>query len=189
MNSIKLPLQALVRFLSKEKIKYATLGGIAIFVHGAPRFTTDIDVEILFDKRLLAEFFKKARKYGFKPAVSKAKNIAKATGVIPMNYIKGSTLAKFDFIIAENVLEYAAIERGIMVNIGGVKIKVVTPEDLLIHKITSSRPRDNEDVSGILMRQGKKLNLVYIENWLKKIDKINTGQSLYRKFKLMLKDN
>ncbi len=189
MSSIKLPLQALVNFLDKEKIKYAVLGGIAVLVYGEPRFTADIDVDIMFDKYLVEEFFKKARQYQFKPATSKAKKIAKTTGVIPMNYVKGSTSAKFDFIIAENILEYTAIERGATVKIGGVRIKVVTPEDLIIHKITSSRARDNEDIKGILMHQGKKLDLAYIQNWLKKIDKVNAGQSLFKKFKTMLKDS
>lgn len=39
---------------------------------------------------------------------------------------------------------------------------VISPEDLIIHKLVAHRPVDLQDVQGILRRQGSALDLKYI---------------------------
>jgi len=182
MNQLELELRYLVRFLTHQKIRYAILGGIAVSIYGEPRFTQDIDVNIAFDKTKLDEFLRKARKQGFYPACAEVKKIAKKTGVIPLIFKKGRANAGCDIIIAENLIEYSSIRRGRLKKIGSVKARIITAEDLIIHKITSSRPKDIEDLKGILMRQKGKLNIKYIKSWLKKIDKTNKKSQLSKKF-------
>jgi predicted nucleotidyltransferase len=184
INPFEVQLKALIKFLSEQKIKYIILGGIAVSIYGEPRFTSDIDVNIIFDKKKINEFLEGAKKYGFYPDV---KNIVKEPGVIPMNFIKGKITGGFDIIIAENMLEYTAIERGRVKKMGSVKVRLVSPEDLIIHKIASFRPRDIEDVNGILIRQKGKLDINYIRSWLKKIDKANRNSRTYKTFNSLLK--
>ena len=174
MNPLESQLKALAKFLTKEKIKYAILGGMAVSIYGEPRLTVDIDVNILFDKRKADEFLKKSKKYGFYPFFSKTKEMAAKTGVIPTEFKK--TKIRCDFITAENILEYEAIKRSKLKKIGSIKVRLVTPEDLIIHKIASSRPRDREDLKGILIRQKGKLDLKYVKTWLRKIDKANKSR-------------
>lgn len=187
MSSLEVQLRGLIKCLSEQKIKYIILGGIAVSIYGEPRLTADIDVNIIFDKRKISEFFKGAKKHGFYPAFPDTENIAKETGVIPVNFIKGKTIGKFDIIIAENMLEYTAIERGRIKKIGPIRVRLISPEDLIIHKIASSRPRDIEDVNGILIRQKGRLDINYIQRWLKKIDKANKKSRTYKKFNRLLK--
>lgn len=187
MSSLEVQLRGLIKCLSEQKIKYIILGGIAVSIYGEPRLTADIDVNIILDKKKIAEFLKEAKKYGFLPALPDAENIAKETGVIPINFIKGKTVGKFDIIIAENILEYTAIKRGRIKKIGSIKAKLISPEDLIIHKIASSRPRDIEDLNGILIRQKGRLDIRYIRDWLKKIDKANKISQLYKLFNSLLK--
>lgn len=104
-----------------------------------------------------------------------------------MNFIKGKITGDFDVIIAENVLEYTAIERGRIKKIGSIKVRLVSPEDLIIHKIASFRPRDIEDINGILIRQKGRLDINYIRRWLKKIDKVNKKSQTLKLFKSLLK--
>jgi len=187
MNPVKVQLKALSVFLSEQKIDYAILGGIAVFIYGEPRLTSDVDVNIILNKDDIREFLKNGRRYGFTPAMSNASRIGRTMGVIPMSFAKGKVSGIFDFILAENILELNAIKRGKIKKIGPVTVKVVTPEDLVIHKITSQRARDLEDIPGILIRQKGKLDLKYIRKWLKIIDSANKGISLSKEFTRLIK--
>lgn len=180
MNSLDVRLKSIAQCLSAQKIKYAVLGGIMVSVYGEPRLTADIDVNIILDRRNIEQFLAAAKKYYFSPASRNTKKIAKEAGVIPLIFKKGRIAGRFDIIIAENSLEYSGINRARSGKIGAVKVKVISPEDLVLHKITSSRPRDNEDLKGILIRQKGRLDLRYIRSWLAKIDKANSTKLINR---------
>ena len=164
-------LKSLSTFLSKEKIKYAAIGGFAVLVYGEPRMTVDLDINIILSRKMINEFLVKAKKYGILPLLPNTKKLARETGVIPLRFKKGKEDWRVDVILAENLLEYRAIERAKLMKVAGVKLSVISPEDLIIHKIASTRPRDHEDLRGILLRQKGKLDINYIRDMLKKIDK------------------
>lgn len=182
MNPLERQLQALVKCLTAQKIKYVILGGIAVSIYGEPRLTADIDVNIIFDKRKINEFLKRVKKYGFYPSLPNTRKIVNETGVIPMGFKRGKITGKIDIIIAENLLEYTAIKRGKKKKIGSLKAKFIRAEDLVIHKIASSRARDFEDLKGILIRQRGKLDTCYIRHWLKRIDKANKKSKTHKLF-------
>lgn len=188
MNALDVQLKSLAGCLSSQKIKYVVIGGIAVSVYGEPRFTADIDVNIILDKGEIGAFLTKAARYGFYPVFPNVEKLALETGVIPMSFKKGKVLGKFDIILAENILEYSAIRRGKIKKIDSVGVRLISPEDLIIHKITSSRPRDFEDLKGILVRQAGKLDVHYIEQWLNKIDSANKGSRILKQFKALMKE-
>ncbi len=187
MNSLEFQLKKLTGLLSSLKIDYVVLGGIGVSIYGEPRLTLDIDINIMLDEEKIDDFLKEAKKYGFYPITSSIKRFVHKTGVIPMRFSKGKVTGICDFIIAENPIEYLSIRRGRFKKINSTKVKLVTPEDLIIHKITSSRPRDLEDVQGILMRQKGKLDIKYIKYWLEKLAKANHKPELLRLFESLLK--
>ncbi len=186
MNPLELQLKALIKFLSDQKIKYVILGGVAVAVYGEPRLTADIDVNVILDKTKIDDFLRKSKNYGFFSRFSNTKKIAQKTGIIPLKFIRGKTLGICDVIMAENILEYAAIRRGRVKKIGKVKARFVSPEDLIIHKMASQRPRDIEDAKSILIRQKSRLDLKYILGWFKKIDEVDKQAGLSKFFKRLL---
>lgn len=182
MNSLELQLKQLLKLFKATRVKYAILGGIAVSIYGEPRSTFDIDINIMLDNNKIEGFLKKARKYGFTPLPANIKNFIKATGVIPMKFSKSNITGKSDFIIAQNILEHLCINRARFRKIYSIKARIVTAEDLIIHKITSQRPRDLEDAQGILIRQHGKLDIKYITQWLKKIDRVASQPKLLKLF-------
>ena len=178
MNPLEVQLKALVRFLNTTKTEYVILGGVAVALYGEPRLTFDIDVNVSIEVGKIDNFLKYAKKYGFYPAIPKIKSFIKKTGVIPVRFIKEKIEGRCDIIISESPLEAAAIKRGRLRKIGSLKARFVTPEDLIIHKIASDRPRDIEDVKGILIRQKRKLDMKYIYNWLRAIDRLYPKRKL-----------
>ena len=49
----------------------------------------------------------------------------------------------------------------------GKEINICSAEDLIIHKAVAGRPRDVQDIEGIIFRQQDKLNIRLIRKWLK----------------------
>ncbi|MCX5686925.1 MAG: nucleotidyltransferase [Candidatus Omnitrophica bacterium] len=173
MSPLIIQLIEAVRLVNAMKVDYAVLGGLAVNLYGEPRFTADVDMNIMLEKEKLQAFIQKARKFGFSPACANLTMFIKKTGVIPMNFSKRGVRGRCDFIIAENELEKAALGRAVIRKTGSIKAKFVSPEDLIVHKIISLRPHDREDVRGILIRQFGKLDMRYIKNWLAKLDKMD----------------
>lgn len=181
-------LKSLSSFLAKERIPYVILGGIAVLIYGEPRLTADVDVNIILDKHKINDFLNKARKYHFYPLGKETEKIAGQAGVILLQYVSQKLKIKVDVIIAENELEFAAIERGKIKKIGLLKVKFISPEDLIVHKMASTRPRDAQDVQGIILRQRKKIDIRYIYQWLRRLDKIEAGHDFYQCFKNLLRN-
>lgn len=186
MNSLERQLKALIGLFSFTKTKYVILGGLAVVLYGEPRLTADIDVNISIRKDEIGVFLSAARNLGFYPIPSNIKSFIKETGVIPLRFAKGNVFGRCDIIIAENPIEYQALKRAKIKKIGSLRAKFVSPEDLIIHKITSDRARDLEDLKGILIRQQGKLDIEYILFWLKKIAKANHKPELINLFKKLL---
>lgn len=186
MNHLEFQLQQLIKLMKDAKVNYAVLGGVAVSIYGEPRLTFDIDVNLILDKDKMDNFLKKAKKFGFSPLSPNIKRFVKSTGVIPMRFLKNKITGRCDFIIAQNALEYLSIKRAHFKKIHSIKVKLISPEDLIIHKITSQRPRDLEDVQGILIRQEGKLDIKYINHWLKKIAEINHQPELLKLFRNLL---
>jgi hypothetical protein len=178
-------LKALINLFETIKIPYAILGGLAVILYGEPRLTMDIDVNISLPSNHIGQFLIIAKKTGFLPSCNSVKTFVKKTGVIPMKFMKTKPPGRCDIIIAENSLEHMALKRAKLKKIGSLNAKFITAEDLLIHKIASDRPRDIEDLKGILMRQRNKLDISYILFWLKKLDEANKS-SLVSLFKSLL---
>jgi hypothetical protein len=178
---------ALLRLLSEADVEYAILGGLAVSIYGEPRFTADIDVGIILEKDRIDNFLRLAKEHNFYPIPGDIKRFIGKTGVIPMKFRKGKVLGRCDFIIAENIIERSALKRAKSKNIGPIKARFVTPEDLIIHKITAGRPQDIEDVRSILARRNRKLDIKYIQYWLGLIDKSGKQTGFLKAFRHFLK--
>jgi hypothetical protein len=46
------------------------------------------------------------------------------------------------------------------------KIIRLSPEDVIIHKLTFNRPKDWRDIADMLYTQGERIDLAYIRRWL-----------------------
>jgi len=51
------------------------------------------------------------------------------------------------------------LSRVVPVRVGSVTVPVISPEDLIVTKILAGRPKDVEDVRGILLERGGQLDL------------------------------
>ncbi len=121
--------------------------------------TRDVDITVLVPSGGL-EPFVDAVLARFKPRAPDARKFAKEHRVLLVQTSQGVPV---DISLGIPGYEEEAFERAVEVDFPEVgKLRLIGPEDLIIHKCVAGRPRDLEDVEGVLIRQRLKL----IRDWL-----------------------
>lgn len=75
-----------------------------------------------------------------------------------------------DLFFAYDALHRSSLERRRGVDFHGDRIHVLSAEDLVLYKATFDRPKDWEDIAGILFASPEPLDFDYCRRWLERID-------------------
>ncbi|MCR4439795.1 MAG: nucleotidyltransferase [bacterium] len=151
------------RFLEDRGIPYFLIGGLALQHWGEPRLTRDVDITVLMSPEKL-DAFVDAVLSQFAPRISDAREFALQHRVL---LVQTGQRLPIDISLGIPGYEEEALQRAAEVDFPGVgKLRLIGPEDLIIHKCVAGRARDGEDVEGILIRQRLKLDLDLIRSWL-----------------------
>ncbi len=150
-------------FLQGEGIPYFIMGGMAVQQWGEPRMTHDVDVTVLVTQEELPRFVDKATAL-FLPRIPNARAFALKHRVL---LVKVDDSVPVDISLGIPGYEDAALSRAIWVDFPQAgSLRLVGPEDLIIHKCVAGRPRDVEDVEGVLIRQKLELEMDLVREWL-----------------------
>ncbi len=153
----------IARFLERNKIPYAIIGGFAVQYFGEPRNTVDVDLLVLVPPEQEADFFAKVVKE-FSPRLADAMAFAKANRILLVRAKDGTPI---DISLGIPGYEEGVMKRAISVPMPGKRaIKLIGAEDLVIHKCVAGRPRDLEDVENILIHQRLNVDLKFIRTTL-----------------------
>jgi hypothetical protein len=171
-------LAKLARGLDGAGIPYMVIGGQAVLVHGEPRLTRDIDVTLGVDNGSCARVLALGKTIGLSPSVHDVERFVQKTNVLPL--ANESAAIRVDLIFSFTPYEAQAIERATSLRVLDTPVRFATAEDLIIHKLVAGRPRDLEDVRGVVARQ-KHLDEKYLEKWLPSFREV-VGRDLLREF-------
>jgi len=139
------------------------IGGQAVLLHGEPRLTRDIDVTLGLEARELARVLRAVERADLSPSVSDVEAFVRKTNVLPLT--DKSTSVRVDLIFSFTPYESEAIRRAVGVSFGETTVRFAAAEDLIIHKLVAGRPRDIDDVGGVLARRPS-LDEAYLTKWL-----------------------
>lgn len=143
-------LAKLARALDRHHIPYMLIGGQAVLVHGSARLTEDMDLTLAAGPERLPDLLKLIAELGWRPLPSDPREFVEQTLVLPCSdKVSG---IKADFIFGLSAYEHEAIARSIGRDIRGATVRFASAEDLVIHKMIAGRPRDLEDVVGVLAK-------------------------------------
>lgn len=156
--------QDLLAWLKACDVPAVVIGGLAASVLGRPRLTRDVDVLVLVDEDLWAEFLATGASYGFMPRLSEALAFARETRVLLMRHEHSGI--DLDLVFGALPFEKEAINRAQWVELGGMRIPLLMPEDLIIMKAVAHRPLDREDIEAVLQAHPR-LNLRRIRLWVR----------------------
>lgn len=152
-------LQKLVKILEKNEIQYCLIGGMAVLLYGGRASTIDFDFYILSNEKekileILTPFISKLQKLGDSQYKFKFK-------AIPV-----------DLLIADEFLGEQVIRRAKKKTFVGVKVKVATPEDLILLKKVADRSIDQRDISELEEIFSDTLDRKYIQKEWKRIQSL-----------------
>lgn len=150
-------------FLEARHISYAFIDGLALQYWGEPRLTSDIDVTVLVSNEVLEEFVNVVLKH-FRARIKDANSFALKNYML---LIESTEKVPINISLGIPGYEQEALQRAVLVKFLEVgMLKLLSPEDFIIHKCVAGRPRDIEDVEGILLRQTFELDTELIRRWL-----------------------
>ena len=179
MTPLDRAIHAIAQVLDSLHIDYAVVGGIANAVWGEPRATLDVDVTVSVENAKLDEAIASIVER-FTSPVSDARSFVQQTRVLPLDTADG---VRIDVIFALLPFELDAIRRARKVPIAGRVVAIVTPEDLVIMKIISERPRDLADAEAIVRRRIAELDRDYVEPRVRELSTLLQREEILERWK------
>ncbi len=161
-------LAALVEGLRQHPGKWYLFGAQAVVAYGLPRMTADVDITIDPANRDAGEILRCLEPRGFRLRVPEADDFVARTRVLPL--VHEPTAIPLDVVLAGPGLEEEFLGRAQLMDVGGVTLPLISVEDLLVTKILAGRPKDLEDVRGILVSRGKTVDLGRVRRLLRKLE-------------------
>lgn len=147
------------KVLEAAAIPYMAIGGVANLFWGVPRTTLDVDITVWVEEseipRLIQRLSGVLRLLPDDPL-----EFVRETRVLPMETKEGF---RVDLIFGALPFEETAILRARLMSVAGERVRICSPEDLIVLKIVSDRARDREDVAGIIRTQGAALDRPYLD--------------------------
>jgi hypothetical protein len=176
-------LRDLVAWFQDAPTPGMVIGGVAASLLGRPRVTRDIDALVLLDENEWAAFLTRGARFGFVPRLPDTLSFARQARVLLVRH----EASGIDIDIAFGALpfEEEAVARTVWHDVGGVRIPLPLPEDLLIMKAVAHRLRDMADIEAILDAQPK-LDLPRVRRWVREFSAALETPELLRDFNALV---
>ena len=160
-------LRVLLAFLGQRRVDYMVMGGLAVRMLALPRTTMDIDVMLGIQERDVAAFAQAADQAGFhvdEPFRRGFVDQVAGLGKFHFDVSERGRSVRIDAFVLSSEYQRAAFQRRQSHTSEIGTLNVMSPEDLLIHKLLAHRPRDLSDVADLLLVTGP-LDHVYLAQW------------------------
>lgn len=153
-------------FLRAGRVKYMVIGALAVSIWGRPRATLDLDFQVLADADGLERLRLSAPSQGFGIDESwmewnpllRGSQLRLGYGGIPV-----------DMLLPRDEHDRQALQRRRRKRLRAKVLWVTSPEDLILQKLKVGRPRDFEDASTVLARQGRRIDMAYVQSWARRL--------------------
>ena len=162
-------LRIITQTLESQHIPYMLSGSLALTLYAIPRATRDIDIIVELQDKHVNEFTEAIRGqfYFHEPTI---KEEIKRHGMFNIIHLESSY--KVDFIIRSNEpFEILKFRRRQQIDYSGLKIWVITLEDLLISKLIWIQQIESElqkrDIVSLL--ENPDADLTYVKKWCKEL--------------------
>jgi hypothetical protein len=138
----------LVKWLDTTRMPSMVIGGVAASVLGRPRLTQDIDALAILPEGQWANAVATAARHGILPRIESPLDFACRSRVLLMRHVESGI--DIDVTFGGLLFERAAIDNSEVHVIGGLHIRLPRVEDLLVMKAVARRPKDLQDIEGLL---------------------------------------
>ena len=141
-------LATILSLLRDSNQRAVVIGGVAAATLGQPRFTHDVDLCATLTNQDLRAFYQAAAERGLQARMADFVEFSKRSRMILLHDVGTDT--DIDISMAALPFELEAIERALALDVGGLVVPIVSPEDLIIMKAVAKRPQDRADIQAVL---------------------------------------
>jgi hypothetical protein len=163
-------LHALLNVARRLQLRPALLGGLALAVWKYPRFTKDVDVLVALENADKNDLLAALRLVGFTPKRGDGIVRLGEFELLQMLYTPLDALVdvQVDVLIAKDDYQYAALDRAVSAVIAEFDepIRVLSCEDVVIHKLLAGRIIDRADAAALLRANRRSLDFDYMLQWI-----------------------
>jgi hypothetical protein len=129
-------------------LRWYVFGAQAAIFYGTPRATADVDITVALGALAPSALVAPLAAVGILPRIPFDDAFTSQARVLPM--IHSATGMGVDIVLAGPGPEETFLERARVRRFGGVEVPIASPTDLVVMKILAGRPKDIDDVVGIL---------------------------------------
>ena len=131
------------KLLEKNNVDYLIVGSWAVALHGRPRYTKDIDILIARDATNAKKLLLALNEFGFGSLELSEDDFLKEEFVIQLGYEPNRIDILTDI---SGVIFKEAKQNSIEKSINGMKLKIISINDLIQAKKSAGRPQDLADI-------------------------------------------
>ena len=153
-DPIAAPLRKAASALESAGLRFAVIGGLAASLRATFRITEDVDLVVAAELDDVDEIIGvfRAEDSPLRLAFDEAEELARTAFLLPL--VDGDSGVRVDLTIGLTEFERSAVERASVEAIGGVSLPVIQAEDLLVMKLLADRPKDQQDIEGLVFEAG-----------------------------------
>jgi hypothetical protein len=137
-----------IQLLNENKIEYLVVGGIAVILHGYPRYTIDIDFWVNPTKENAKKLIKTLDLFGFHFDNLTEEDLSNVDQIIQLGFPPN----RLDIITSVNGLVFKeCFKRKILYKFENddLTINLISKEDLIKNKLATGRSQDIADVDNL----------------------------------------
>lgn len=157
--------EPVLRAFAEQNIQYLIVGGVAVNLHGYPRFTNDLDILLTLDHENLEGVARVMENMGYQQRLpialqdlsdeQKARTFIEEKGLTAYSFVHEKyPQFSVDVLVAQSIdIQKFAVD-AMHAEMWGIEIPVVSIDDLIQMKKESNREKDVQDVVALLELKG-----------------------------------
>jgi hypothetical protein len=153
-------LERILAELERSGARYLVVGGVAVVLHGHPRFTADLDLVTALEAGELRRALSALSGLGYRPRApvaleeildpqTRQRWIREKNMIVLSLWSNDFPLTEVDLFIDPPFPFEAAYRRALRADLGGLGVSVASLADLIAMKRRAGRPKDLEDVRAL----------------------------------------
>lgn len=142
------PVRAVQRLIDHFDQRGIIIGGVAASLLGRPRLTAGADAMLLLPLEKLPQLLRLAEAEGLQSRIPDVVEFARQSRVVLLRHEASGI--NVDISLGLLPFEVEAVERSAEYTVGTLRLRLPTPEDLIILKSIAHRPKDMLDIESIV---------------------------------------
>jgi hypothetical protein len=164
LEPLRDPVTAVQKLIDLFDQRGIIIGGIAASLLGQPRLTADADALMLLSLDEIPHLLELAQDNGIVPRISDVISFAHQSRVVLLKHEASGI--NIDISLGLLPFEVEAVERSQEYKTDTLRLRLPTPEDLIILKAVAHRPKDMLDIAAVIVAQPQ-LDTKRIEFWVR----------------------